>query len=305
VPSFRYLRTPSAASSGVQPYRVVWESPAQEDAGETREVELRYLINGIGWRPLYDMEILSPEEVILSFEAEIVNNAFPIEGADVRLVSGMVGVDQDYQANMTQTQAAMELNTMFERGGMRAAQVSAHHVYDIAIDSILPGEVTRINLLYETMEARRIIVWDARQGQRTDVIYKVTNSGDKPLAEGTVYAYEDGIFVGSDAVEWTPVGSEGSITVAGMSDVRVRRTEDVALVDADMRDDRYKHDVTLEVFNYREESLDILILDSWSRYAFDESFSVEPNRRPDNVISWDMTVEAGGSVEITYTYYQD
>jgi hypothetical protein len=284
------------------PLVVAWPS----EATETRQVVLEYLMRGAGWRPVYDMAVLDEESVLFSFSAEITDYALSLEEANVHLVSGMIATTDGgvYAAQMTVAQNALGYQNVVGWEAPAAEQVSAHHVYDIGAQTILPGEVMRIGMVSEVLEARRIIAWDTRQGERTDVIYKIANTSDLPFAEGVVRTYQDGVYLGSDYIEWTPTGSEGSVTVAGMSDVRVRRRESVEEVSR-RSNYEYHHEVTLEIGNYSADDIEITVLDQWSNYAVDFTFSHEPTRQPGNVLRWDLTVPAGERVNITYEFYTD
>ncbi len=283
---------------------VSWPS----EATEPREVVLEYLMRGAGWRPVYDMTVIDEESAHFTFAAEITNYALTLEDAEVRLVSGLImsGEMGVYTAEMTVAQNVLGYENVPAGGEMPAAeQVSAHHVYTLGTLSIMPGDVVRTTLASETLGARRIIAWDTQQGERTDVIYKVANTSNVPFAEGMVRTYQDGIYMGSDAIEWTPVGSEGSVTVAGMSDVRVRRGETVEEIGDMLRVDRYHYQIELEIGNYSGEDIEITVIDRWPRDAVDFRFSQEPDFQPNNVLRWDVTVPAGERVTINYEYYTD
>ncbi|MFC1960083.1 DUF4139 domain-containing protein [Chloroflexota bacterium] len=273
------------------------------DAAAPREIVLSYLAHGAGWEPLYDMDVLSPESVVFGFDALIHNHALSLQAADLRLVAGMPGADPNYRPDMTVTQ----MNVLYEEplaAPAAGGPVAINHVYDLGPQTIWPGETLRRNMVYEPLAARRLIVWDARFGQRTDVIYKVTNSSALPFVAGPVSAYEDSLYVGTDAIEWTPVGSEGSLTIGGLSSVRVRKTESVEDIGT-RNDDRYLHTVTLALTNHAGEDLDVTVLDEWYQYGQNFIFSEEPTRQGNNVLRWEVTIPAGEKVEIAYTYIVD
>lgn len=283
---------------------VTWPS----EATETREVVIEYLMRGAGWRPVYDMNVLDEENVVFSFNVEITDYTLTLDGAKVKLVSGMIASSDmgTYAAQMTAAQNALGYqNVGAEWAAPQAEQISAHHVYDIGALSIAPGDVVRVGMVSETLGARRVIAWDTSQGERTDVVYKVANTSALPFAEGLVRTYQDGIYLGSDFIEWTPAGSEGSVTVAGMSDVRVRRRESVEEVAARQFQNEYHHEVTLEIGNYSGEEITITVLDRWNSDAVEFSFSHEPARQPGNLFRWDVSVPAGERVTITYDFYTD
>ena len=185
--------------------------------------------------------------------------------------------------------------------------VEINHVYPIGVQSLSPGESAITTLANSELEARRLLVWDARLGQRVDVIYKVSNDSDVPFVAGPVYTYEDGLYVGQDAIEWTPTGSEGSVTAGGLSTIRVRRTESVEAVGGGFaaRDSNARHDVTLSITNHGSEAVSLSVLDEWNAYGFDYTFSAEPIRQGNNVLRWELSIPAGETLEVTYQFTTD
>lgn len=272
-------------------------------SGGPVEFAVAYLASGAGWSPRYDMVVLNPENVALGFAAEIHNHALNLEDVDLRLVAGMAGADPNYRPDMTVTQMNVLYNEP-EQPMSAGGPVNINHVYPVGTQSILPGETLVWTLLDDELSARRLIVWDARFGQRTDVIYKVRNSSETPFVEGSVQTYEDGLFVGQDAIEWTPPGSEGSVTIGGLSSIRVRRTESVEQVGT-FNNDRYRHDVILAISNHAEEDITLTVLDEWNRSGENFEFSDEPTRQGNNVLRWEPTIPAGETIEITYTFIVD
>jgi hypothetical protein len=136
------------------------------------------------------------------------------------------------------------------------------------------------------------------------VIYKVQNDTDVPLAEGIVRISQDQLFVGSDFIETTPIGSEGSVTVGSLPDVRVRRSASEEFRQETGNDYR-QHSVTLEINNYGEDTLDLIVLDRWNPDAWEFEFSLPPAREPDNILRWEVSIDAGDSLAITYSYWTE
>lgn len=302
MPLFNAMGAPSSVSSSGQPLIIMWDPPGGE--GE-REIVLEYLATGASWQPVYDMTVLDDEQVLFGFDAEVRNTALPIDGAEILLVAGMPGADPNYQPDMTMTQSNVGYFGVDAAAPAIGGAVQVQHVYRIGEQPIMPGEVLRLNLVNETLGARRLLVWDARYGQRVDVIYKVQNTTDVPFVTGTVRAYEDGLYVGDDAIEWTPTGSEGSVTMAGLSDIRVRRTESVEVIGGFARDTDHFHEVELSISNHSDEDLDLIVLDEWNQYGIDFSFSHEPERQGNNVLRWELTIPAGEQVLVEYSFTRD
>lgn len=293
--------TPEIAGS--DPLIVTWDPPAGD---ETRTVVLQYLATGAGWEPLYDMTILSESGgtsvTMFGFDARITNRSLLLDDANLRLVAGMPGADSDYHPDMTLTQ--VNVGYFEPPTGTAGSPVEINHVYEVGALHVPTGSVLRHNLLYQELAARRLLVWDARFGQRTDVIYKLQNTTGMPFVAGDVHAYQDGLYVGQDAIEWTPAGSEGSITVAGLSTIRARRTESVEDIGS-FNDSRYRHDIELSITNHGGESVDLVVLDEWNRSGQAFTFSEEPQRQGNNVLRWEVTIPAGESLDITYTFIVD
>jgi hypothetical protein len=294
--AFRY-GTPSYGGGGTA-YIVTWDSDAQE----SREIKLEYLMSGASWSPSYDMQIVDDENVKLAFFAEIHSTSLVLEGADVFLVAGRVDLSQqlDQVPMVAMNQYAVGYESV-ELPAIGVGTVDLQHIYPVKQISAEPGDMVYVNLLDGTFTARRLVVWNASTSEETDVIYKVLNSTETPLAEGIVRSYQGNLFVGSDYIETTPPGSEGSVTVGSLPDVRVHRTASEEY-HGDARPDYYEHSVELKIENFSDEPLDLVVLDQWEQNAWQFEFSLEPVRQPDNTLRWEISLPEGGDMTITYQY---
>ncbi len=315
VPQYRVTPVAQAAmsttlysSTGQQAYVLTWEPVTT--TGETRTVSLEYLLPGAMWTPSYDMTILddTPDAAVvdLAFFAEITNRSLTLDQTTVYLVAGRVALDQQIdqvpQVTMNQYMVGYSNETV-SLPGPAVGAVNLQHVYPMGKVSAAPGDTIYAQIASGEFGARRLVMWYATTKQETDVIYKVRNTAEVPLAEGIVRAYQNNLFLGSDYIETTPVGSEGSITVGSLPDVRVHRTATHEYVTA--LDDYYQHEVTLEIQNFGEEALDLVVFDSWQERAWDFEFSLKAERQPDNLLRWEVNIPAGESVTITYQYRTD
>jgi hypothetical protein len=282
---------------------VEWQSAAE---GALREVTLEYLLGGVGWRPSYDMWLPagSDEHVDLDAFAEIRNSALELVDVDTELIAGRVDTSQmvqemsDISAN--QYLAGYEVAVPV---GVPTGPVRIQHVYEIGAVSAEPGDVVYLAMQQATLPARRLHLWNAQTDQQVTVIYKVLNETDEPLAEGIVRSYEDGLFIGSDAMELTPVGSEGSVTVGQLQDVRVSRTQTTKEVPGGVYE--YLNEVVLTISNFGAETIHLEIVDQWPPEAEAFIFSMEPQREGGNVLRWEVTVEPGSDFVIEYSYRVD
>jgi len=178
--------------------------------------------------------------------------------------------------------------------------VDLQHVYALGTLSAEPGDMVFTGLVDATLPARRLVVWNAADDQAAVVIFKVRNTTETPLTEGIVRTYKDGLFVGSDYIERTPVGSEGSVTVGSVPDVRVHRTASEEYHGG--ANDYYLHTVVLEVQNFGDKDRDLIILDRWEENAWQFEYSLEPERQQDNLLRWEVSLAAGETLTITYTF---
>ncbi|MBI5958133.1 MAG: DUF4139 domain-containing protein, partial [Chloroflexi bacterium] len=271
-------------------------------AAESREIKLEYLMSGAYWTPNYDMRIESESSVNLAFFAEIYDSGLMLEEATVYLMAARVDLSQqiDQVSQMTFNQVAVGYEqTGVSLPDLGVGTIDLQHIYPAGLVSAQPGDTVYLNLADSTLKARRLHVWNAREDQQVGVIYKVTNDTEVPFAEGIVRTYQDGLFMGSDFIEKTPIGSEGSVTVGHLPDVRVSRSESQEY-NGDAIRDYYLYSVTLDIENFGQEDVDLIVLDAWLQQAWDFEFSREPVRQPDNLLRWEIKVAAGEKITITY-----
>ena len=278
--------------------RLSWGSGSGDGS---REITLSYLMAGVTWKPTYDMQIAADQEhVQLDFFAEIQSSALALDNTTVRLVAGRVDTAQqlDQISSVTANQA---LAGYADTGSLTAptGAVTIQHIYEPGIVQAEIGDTVYVSLLQSVLPARRILLWNANTDQQVKVIYKVLNESDIPLAEGIVRSYEDDLFVGSDFVEVTPVGSEGSVTVGNLQNVRVNRAESRTALSGRL-DNLYNVELTLS--NFGDDAVTLEVVDFWNPYAEELRFSAEPQRETNNVFRWEVTLEAGETHTITYEY---
>lgn len=275
---------------------------------ELRQVRLEYLMAGISWQPKYDMWIVDKENVQFDFFAEIQNHGLTLDEVDVRLIAGRVDTAQ--QISTIDTVTTNQYIAGYDRsganidgGGQSSLTGSAdiQHIYEAGALTAEPGDFIYTALLQEAMTARRVFLWNAHADREVTLIYKVKNESSLPLAQGTVRAYENGLFLGSDFIEVTPIGSEGSVTVGGLQNMRVNRDETRTSVDGDYDRDTL-HQVELSATNFSDEAIELDIVDSYSSDAILFEFEQEPQRQAGNLLRWTITLEPGETIALNYEY---
>ncbi len=282
---------------------IKWQSATDS---ELRDVSLEYLISGVGWRPTYDMWLGTDaaETVDLDYFAEITDSALQLDDVATQLVAGYVDLNNPI-APAAEVSANQRL-AGFDDAYIPAApagQVDIQHVYDIGAVTAEPGDTVYSQLVGQTLPARRLHVWNAPTDSQVTVIYKVTNDSDQPFAEGVVRSYKDGLFIGSDYVELTPVGSEGSITVGHLQDVRVKREQTQSAISQGRFD--YRDEVELTIENFTPTTVHLDVVDFLPPQAEELQASIDPQLEAGNVMRWPISVEPGDEMVITYEYLVD
>ena len=300
--AFRYGGSSSYMPGGTA-YILTWDSPEANADAEVRSIKLEYMMSGASWTPTYDMRIVNESTVDLAFFAKVTNSSLMLDEATVFLVAGRVDLSQqmDHVSQVTMNQYAVGYaESTVELPTLGVGAVELQHIYPLGALSAEPGDTVYSNLVDETFSARRLLVWNASAEPEVDVIYKVTNSTEVPLAEGIVRVFQDNLFMGSDFIETTPSGSEGSVTVGSLPDVRVRRTASEEY--HGQANDYYLHSVTLEINNFSDDEIALIVLDRWEESAWQFEYSLTPERQQDNLLRWEVSIPAGESLTITYQY---
>lgn len=293
----------------VQSYRVsradgqVIISWASAESDDLRQVSLEYLMSGMRWQPKYDMVIQADNESVeLDFFAEVTQSALNLDAVDLHLIAGWVDTTQpiDTVSTVTTNQYIAGYDEPVVQSGTTTGVASIQHVYDVGQTSVAVGEVLYIQLESGILPARRLYLWNASYDNEVTVIYKVRNESDLPFAEGIVRSYQDGFFLGSDFMELTPIGSEGSVTIGSLKDVRVRRDETRQGISGIGTDTQ--HTVTLTLSNFGSDTITVEAVDIYPQDAVRFRFDVEPEYQPGNLLRWEITLEPGEERVLTYTY---
>ena len=115
--------------------------------------------------------------------------------------------------------------------------------------------------------------------------------------------YQDGLFIGSDFIELTPVGGEGSVTIGHLQDVRVKREQTQMAVDMGRFD--YRYEVTLTIENFTPTTVHMDVVDYLAPQAEELQASIQPQLEAGNIMRWPISVEPGDEMVITYEYLVD
>jgi hypothetical protein len=224
-----------------------------------------------------------------------------LDGVATKLVAGRVD-----PAQMVDAVSQITTN-QYIAGYEQPAAVAAptgpldiQHVYDVGTVSAELGETAYVGLHEGALPVRRLHLWNAQTDAQVTVIYKVQNETAEPFAEGIVRSYQDGLFIGSDFIELTPVGGEGSVTVGHLPDVRASRSESSTALGTGRF--AYQNDVELSLSNFGATAVEVEVVDQWRPEAQDFHFSIEPERSAGNLLRWLVTLEPNSSLDIQYDF---
>jgi hypothetical protein len=284
---------------------IKWQSATDS---ELRDISMEYLLGGVSWRPTYDMWVGADtdETVELDYFAEITDSSLELDSVDTQLVAGMVDLNQPI-APAAELSANQRLAGFAEADMLSVSapmgQVDIQHTYDIGQLTAEPGDTIYSQLVGQELPARRLHLWNAPTDQQVTVIYKVKNESDQPFSEGVVRNYQNGLFIGSDFIELTPVGGEGSVTIGHLQDVRVKREQTQQAI-AQGRFD-YQYEVTLTIENFTPTTVHMDVVDYLPPHAEELTASIAPQQEPGNLMRWPISVEPGDEMVITYEYLVD
>ncbi len=309
-------------------------------ADAIRNLTLEYItLSGISWKPLYTLRLNSDalEQVELGFFAAIQNDTFTLNDTRIHLSAGQVDVSGqppvpafvdtnqgfgDFQATATAPVITpsptvspqprpsptpdLVVSPIPDQGETVPLSLTTQSVYELETLTAQPRETLYVELLTSVFPARQVLLWNAYNEAQASVIYKIRNTSDLPLTEGIVRTYQDGLFSGSDEIEYTPPGAEGSITIGPLRDVRVEREVTEISVPAQNSNDEngvdLRVEVTLKMTNFTTSALEMEVTDLFPAQASDFEFTTEPEQLGGNILRWLLTLPAGEIVTVTYAY---
>jgi hypothetical protein len=184
--------------------------------------------------------------------------------------------------------------------------LTTQYIYRLEPLTAEPGETLYAELLETSFPARQVLLWNASRDPQALVIYKILNTSDIALTGGIVRTYQDGLFTGSDEIEYTSPGGEGSVTMGPLQDMRVSRDATQFTVPAENPNDEngvdLRTEVTLSLTNFSPFALEVEVTDVFPAQSFAFEFGTEGEQIGGNVVRWLVIVPPGEAVTITYAY---
>ena len=290
-----------------------WKSPR---TGE-RKITLSYMMQGMSWTPIYIMKILGDDKVAMQYRVGIRNDTDASSLVDMRLVSGEIGSPSTgsgiYYRQLNNAQFKVSAYERAQSVGrlsqsspyIGATKISAHYTYKLPNAPLEKKGITFVTLQDRKFNAKREYVWVTTTGQKVDIVYTVANNSGQPFAQGLVNVFKNGIFVGSDLIEWTPSGAKGHVTIGSAVDVQAEKTVDIDYVKERGHRKEYLHRMKLTVKNFSGRTKVVKVIDQKYPDSVEKTFSVQPASVGNNTYLWTLTVPPGVRKEVTYSFYSD
>jgi hypothetical protein len=318
-----------------QPVLTVNSMAENASSAAIRDLRLEYItLSGMSWTPIYTLRMNSEslENVELSFFAAIQNDAFTLSDAVIHLAADQVDVIgqplppafvdtnqgfSDMRATATAPSPIQNTPPTWTPTPALATPLpdalpgvplplATQSVYHLETLTAQPGETVYAELLEDEFPARQVLLWNAYSDAQARVIYKIRNTSDISFAQGIVRTYQDDLFTGSDEIEYTPPGAEGSVTVGPLRDVRVLRDTTEMIVPSENPNDENGVDLRVEVMltltNFIQTPLELEVTDVFPPQASNFEFSTMPEALGGNILRWLLTLPGAVDTTITYTY---
>lgn len=310
-----------------------------KDPNKVASIGVAYLREGIRWEPSYILD-MHKGKASLSLRATMQNTTEKLDKTDVFFVVGSPFVAnrgiEDIMAHVPGAEAGIptkvEVTKSAERD-VRSMDPDAAPVAGAASAAALSrdesGELfyyKKTGLSLETSDVAMVSIFDVpiqvsprfewnADGEEVSYLLTLQNKSDQPLTTGPVFVLEDGRAVGQENVRYTPAGGSAEVRLSQGIGVKVERREaedhrgsTAKIGKTDFVPVTLKG--TLTVTNFRAVAADItitktlrgkvILLSDGGLVKQTQILNGEPN--PINDAVWKVTVPAGGTKKISYTY---
>lgn len=310
---YNLYQLPSTNPAG---YKISWRNKEYGKDFKGEKIRLSYLANGLRWKPFYRLYI-TDDSARLRYYAQITNGIGGMEDVEIKLVAGKIRLEgiavADEMSYMTATQMAMPSTSYGASPSPSVSPLEEYAVYDLErLISLRKGETRLIPLFSGGVEFERRYVWDARGEDRSywydrwetqiqksvQTILELRNDGET-WSHGTVSVYKAGLLTGSDSIEWTPKGRKAKVTIGLAPDIEVKKSHTSKRISGTYD---YDHTLTLWLKNYKSEFVNVEVMDEFPRSAEELEASINYVEKPGNLMVWNVTLNPGEEMNITYTY---
>ncbi|MEM9753401.1 MAG: DUF4139 domain-containing protein [Planctomycetota bacterium] len=310
---------------------LIWRLRADE-AGP-RDVQMRYLTDGMTWRTDYSLVV---DDTNTSGELSAWVTLLNLSGAsypdaDLKLIAGDVqrlGVERDRGGGGSSLFGDTEDDSFEQK------PFGEYHLYTLGRTVTLPDRSTQQITLFPPKPAVRVekilVYYGLPQRHRgfsprpnfdsdirdpsypkVDVYLRMMNQEDAglglPLPAGKVRVFQrdvaDGAleFMGEDVIPHTPVGRDASVRIGSSFDVTGQRLQTEFEIDRRSRWMEETIEITLQ--NAKAEDVEVIVKENLYRWVNWEIIAAQQDHEKidSRTIHFPVSVPAGGTTKFTYT----
>lgn len=263
-------------------------------------VHLEYLTTGLSWEASY-LGLLDEEEMALKSQVSVSNSSgLTYKDVKLRLVAG-----QPHRVATTRGLYYAK-EAMVAAAAPQFAEEAAfeYHLYTLERPATLEDGRTK-QLAFIAAPHVRIARHYIYEGQYRDGIWTEVeflnsklNGLGQPLPAGTIRFYQNGLFVGEDAISHTPVDEKVMLTVGRAFDLIGERT----LVEQRRISERkYRDTLLITLKNHKEQDVTVKVIEhlqgDWTILQADPEYK----KADAATVEFEVPVKAGGEAQVTYT----
>ncbi|MBW1873128.1 MAG: DUF4139 domain-containing protein, partial [Deltaproteobacteria bacterium] len=266
-------------------------------AAGVKNVILNYGSSGISWTPRLDVTIEDKRRVALELTALIDNQAFDLRDCRVYLASGAGNMSSKiyFESARYQTSSITPQSS-------RAADV----VYDLGRQNIPKDKTTLITFLTGKSRYKKKIIWNTDTRERVRGMILTQNPFKLPLCPAKTNLYDQARLISQDYVEWAPAGGPIALAAGNATGIVIERsvvTKENLARKAKARP--FNHAIKFTVTNNSDEDVAVEVIMQkrmGSRHKTIYKFKKEPNRRPGQLMIWELAMKKGQREVIAFSF---
>lgn len=270
----------------------------QEDRPLTIEVQgipetaypyITYLVRGaLSWEPLYTLELTTGE--LAAFAS--TENAFDFGKTKITFVMGEPYLIGGYVKEPARGLGVEAMAVAASPPPQRIGE-SWEYPFEGTVE-LKKGESLRLPLFEGKLTLKNVYTWD---GGNVLLKHEFTNGLDRPLAEGRVECYEDGLWVGEDSIPWVAVSQKGEVTSQYAKDIEIEERTTQQKEEKDKRTTEKE----VRVINHKQEAISIEVIRILPYRA--NLISANPKPEQDGeMLTWRLELKPGETKTARYAY---
>ncbi len=252
-----------------------------------KNLTLSYLVAGLSWSQVYDLDLADGRIKAWG----IISSFWDFGSVDLSLIVGeprLIITSSSKAGNWREVALAVP-----DAGGSyQSVPLGEYHEYHIGQTELRGGEILKLSMFWGEVDLEQFYYWN---GGRVEERFNITNTLTEPLGPGRIEFYRDGRWVGEDALQYTSIGEDSTVTVGCAQDVKVEEK----VIIWNTGDERDLVTKKIEINNCKDGEISILVERSlpWNGNLIDSTIKPTVEGK---LLIWCLEVD--NVVEITYQY---